>query len=87
MRRARADHPQNMLLLSRGTAAVASLCAFSLLGFAAVAGADTRFLSDPPNAQQADPIAVTHGHAPRQRDILFHRLATRQAVAVQGVVG
>ena len=50
-----------------------------MLAAAAVAAADTRSISDPPNAQAADPLTVTHGHLARQPGVLVHRVATRQA--------
>ncbi|MDQ4049747.1 MAG: hypothetical protein M3131_10280, partial [Actinomycetota bacterium] len=65
----------------------AALCAAAtMLLSVAVAGADTRTVADPPNAQQADPVSVGHGHLARQRGILFHRIATRQAW-VAGALG
>lgn len=65
-------------LLSVSPLAVAAVlvCGGSLC--AAVADADMRTIVDPPNAQRADPVSVTYGHA-RQPGVLLHRFATRQA--------
>ena len=52
--------------------------AASLVALTSAAGADTRTVSDPPNAQQFDPVSVTHGHVPRQSGVLFQHIVTRR---------
>ena len=63
--------------LSFAPLAVAALlvCGSSLC--VAAADADTRTIVDPPNAQRADPVTVTYGHA-RQPGVLLHRFVTRE---------
>jgi hypothetical protein len=61
------------------------LCVVAMLVSVGAAGADTRTVTDPPNAQQADPVSVSHGHG-RQPGVLSYRIATRQAW-VAGALG
>ena len=58
--------------------AVAAVLVCGVLLSVGAADADMRTIVDPPNAQRADPVSVTHGHA-RQPGVLVHRFVTRQA--------